>query len=705
MRRCIYCGAELQSQAGFCRYCGQLSQPIKNQSESNANDGNQALQANALDAATTVSTSHWEYSAQNQSAQYSAQAPTGFGMQPPVDDEEEERRRKAALFGLGVVGIAGIAGEVQPPISNVPMAQGTPQINGVPMVHGTPPLAGSLHAQNVAQSSYSPGYYASQTQQLSHAPQPTAPPTLHPHPTSPPGPHPTSPHQPTAGGCAPVWLIFVFVAILIITSIISIGLTVLSPGLALLSGSGDVTLGGTLQLHGTSFIPGSSVSFTLDGATPLYFTNQGSNSQALHSSNILPSLEIFSIHGGQLPAANNAVKAGIDGTFTVTILVDQSWKTGQHTIRASERFTPRSASITFTVRQAGDTPTPTSASPTATSTLSPTASPSVTPSATTTPGTLSCLNPASVTIGPVSEGYNQAISTQVNLCATGSGLVNWTATWDQNQAPWVKLDHNSGQIQAPGQQQITVSALATNLKAGNYNATITFSNQQGSPTETLNVSFAVQTGCIRTNQQAFRFSGIAGGSDPQPQTVVVSNCGTVGTWSSSSSTNNNVKWLSVAPTGGGLNGGATQNVTINVSVIKTQLGAGTYSGQILFAIGSSQASVSVTLVVMAAPKIVVVVPNPPCFKTSTQCTQCTLNVDLKVWTCVASISNSSQSLSLNWRTASSGVPNITFKPSTGTLPANVGVRVTITVPENNCQTPTTLEFIGPYNTANVSWSC
>jgi hypothetical protein len=683
----------LPSQAGFCGNCGQTSQLIEKQSESYANGGNQALQANSPNAATTVTTSHWEYAAQNQPVQYSAQAPTSFGTQPPTDDEEEERRRKAALLGLG---LAGIAGEIQPPISNVPMIQGTPQINGVPMVHGTPPLAGNLHAQNVAQSSYSPGFYASQTQHIPHAPQPTAPPTPH--------PNPTSPHQPTTGGCAPVWLIFVFAAILIITSIISIGLTVLSPGLSLLSGSADVTPGGTLQLHGTSFIPGSSVSFTLDGTTPLYFTYQGSNGQALHSSNTLPALEIFSIHDGQLPAANNAVTVGINGTFTVTILVDQSWKTGHHTIRASERFTPRSASITFNVLQAGDTPTPSSASPTVTSTLSPTASPSVTPSATTTPATLSCLNPASVTIGPVSEGYNQAISTKVNLCASGTGIVNWTATWDQNQAPWVKLDHNSGQIQAPGQQQIIVSALATNLKAGNYNATITFSSQQGSPTETLNVSFAVQTGCIRTDQQAFRFTGIAGVRDPQPQTVIVSNCGTVGTWSSSLSTNNNVKWLSVAPTGGGLNGGATQNVTINASVIKTQLGAGTYSGQILFAIGSNQVSVSVTLVVLAAPKIIVVVPNPPSFKASTS-TLCTLNVDLKVWTCVASISNSSQSLSLNWKTASRGVPNISFNPSTGTLPANGGVRVTITVPENNCQTPTALAFIGPYNTANVSWSC
>jgi len=128
----------------------------------------------------------------------------------------------------------------------------------------------------------------------------------------PPTTHPNSPHHPDPGGCAPAWLIFIFAAILIITSIISIGLTVLSPDLSALSGSTDITLGGTLQLHGTHFIPGSSVTFTLDGTTPLFFSRQGSNGLALHSANSLPALAISSIDSGQLPSASNSVAAGID---------------------------------------------------------------------------------------------------------------------------------------------------------------------------------------------------------------------------------------------------------------------------------------------------------------------------------------------------------------------------------------------------------
>src|SRR5947209_11727412 len=423
--------------------------------------------------------------------------------------------------------------------------------------------------------------------------------------------------------------------------------------------------------------------------------------QAVHQMSSLPVLEITSANDSWAPATNNAVTVGVDGTFKVTFTIDQNWRTGQHIIRASERFSPRSASISISVHRPGETPTPplsATSSPTATDTPSP----SVTPSPSSTPSALSCINPGSVTLGPVSENYAQAVSTKVALCASGSGVVNWTTNRDQNKASWLKLGNGSGQIQAPGQQQITVSALATNLKAGNYSAVVTFSSQQSSSTETLNVSFTVQTGCIRTSQQAYRFTGVAGSSNPQSQTVVISNCGNVGTWSTSVSTNNNMHWLSIAPTAGGLNVGATQNATISASILNTRLGAGTYNGTILFAIGSNQVTVSVTLIVQAAPKIIVVSPNPPSFYANQQCT---LNQNLKSWICIASISNSSRSLSLSWRSSSSGVPNITFKPSSATLPPGGGERVIITVPENSCQTPTILSFVGPANTANISWSC
>lgn len=692
VRTCTYCGAELPNQSVFCGNCAQ-PQPAGNLPWAPTSGSNQQpLPVNSLDAATTISTQHWGNPSQGRSAQYSARAQVGYGTRPTTNNEDEEQRRRAALLGFGLVSLA---------------AEGQPSVGDVPMIHSTPTMAGSPSVQNIANAGYPSGFYASQTQQLPHVPHTSKPPHMF-HPVSrspgyssprpPSGTRRPSPYQPNPAGCAPVWLIFVFAAILIITSVTSIGLTVLSPGLSLLNGSTAITPGGTLQLHGTSFIPGSSVTFSLDGTTPLFFTYHRS-SQAFHNVNSLPGLGIASVHIDQIPSANNAVTVGINGTFTVAFTIDQSWKTGQHTIRASERFSPRSASITIDVHQPGETPAP---SPAASPSPTATASPSLTASPSSTPSVLSCLNPGSVALGPVSEGYNQAISTQVTLCVSGSGTVNWTANWDQNQAPWLKLGNNTGQIQAPGQQQISVSALATNLKAGNYSAPVTFSSQQGTATETLNVSFAVQTGCIRTSQQTFHFAGVAGINDPQPQTVAVSNCGIVGTWSTSVSTDNHVQWLGVAPAGGGFNGRSTQNVTISTSILKTQLRTGTYNGTILFAIGSNHLTVSVALIVQAPPKIIVIYPNPPSYNASTQCT---LNQSFKAWTCFASISNHSQSMSLSWKSFSSGVPNITFKPSSDTLSPGGGERVAITIPENSCQSPATLSFVGPANTANISWSC
>jgi len=716
MRTCAYCGAELPYQAGFCGNCGRVASVVGGATGNvpgspTSVSGFPANNIQEMNAGTTISAPQWEYAPPENPGQpygtsvpqgYAMQSPPGYGAQAPSEsEEEEERRRRAAMLGLG---LAGLAGEGQPSAGNVPMVHGTPSFGGVPSVHGTPQVPGNVAAPNAVPGSYSSGFYSSQTQHISHMAHTASPPHaphVTPHPPGGSG-HP-SPHHPPPGGCAPVWLILLFAAILIISSIVSIGLTVLAPSLATLGGSTDVTLGGSLHLHGTSFIPGSPVILTLDDTTPLFFTDQGSPIQASHSANAVLGLGITSVQLNSNSSSSNIVNVGGDGTFTVTITIDASWRTGQHTIRAAEKISPRSAVLTINVHQAGDTATPSpsvTVSPSVTGTSSPTASPTASPSA--TPSGLSCANPSSVSLGPVSEGYNQAISSQIVLCASGSGTVNWTATWDQNQAPWLKLDNSTGQIQAPGQQQINVSALATNLKAGNYAAVVTFSSQLSSTTETVNVSFTVQTGCIHTSQQEFSFTGVAGISDPQAQTETISNCGMIGIWSTSVSTDNNVNWLSASPTGGGLNGGATQGVTIAASILKTKLGAGTYNGKIVFTIGSSQVIVYVTLNVQAGPQIVVVYPNPPSFVASKQCT---LNQDLKYWTCIASISNSSQSLSLSWKSSSTGVPNITFNPSSNTLAPGGGERVIITIPENNCQTPTTLIFTGPVNTATISWSC
>jgi len=700
MRVCEFCGKELPNEESFCGYCGRTT---RHSPETPASiSGLPTVKQTAVDAANPISALDWEW---EDDVPGNINQPGNAAQLPASDeDEDEAKRRRAAILGIG---LGGLGGEGQLPGGNAPMLQGTPQFGGVPSVQGTPQVTGGPFGPNPVLGAYpSTAFHSSPTISVHRYAPPSAPPHAPAYPPAihrphyPPH-HPPLPHRPPgytpASGCAPAWLIFLFAAIFIISSLIGIGLTVVSPSLSL-SGGTDVALGDSLHLHGSGFLPISGVVLTLDDTTPLYFTGGSSTMQAFYGTHTLLGLEMLTAHLGQISPTKNIVAVGLDGSFNVTIMIDQSWQTGQHTISASERAFPRSAAITISVHQPGQLPT---ASSSPTDSLSGTPSLTDTPSP-TTPSVLSCINPTSITLGPVSEGYSQSISTQVSLCTAGSGSVNWTASWDQNQASWLQLDHSTGDIQAPGQQQINVSALAAKLNPGNYSATVTFSSQQSSTTETLNVTFTVQAGCIRTSQQEYSFTGVAGISDPQTQALTVSNCGILGSWSTVISTYNNVNWLSVTPTIGVINGGATQSVTISASNLKTQLPAGTYGGRILFNIGSNQVNVYVTLTVEPGPKIILVSPGSGSFNASKDCT---LDSNLSAWICIASISNSSNSLSLSWKSSSSGVANIAFKPSGDTMTPNGGERVEIIVPKNNCQIPTTLTFTGPANAVNITWSC
>ncbi|HYX51232.1 MAG TPA: hypothetical protein VE843_15905, partial [Ktedonobacteraceae bacterium] len=301
------------------------------------------------------------------------------------------------------------------------------------------------------------------------------------HPPHPQQPHP--PHHPPHGCSLAFILAAIMLPILIILSFLGLGLTLFAPSLSL-SGSTTIVQGGTFAVHGSNFIPGSSVTLTLDGTIPLLFSSGGLAVQSADRANI-SSTQILSLDtqlAQRSTYSNNTVSVGGDGTFAVTITANPGWSIGKHRITASESPTHRSTSLDFTIYMEGTTPTSTSTTstsptPSSTTTLSPTAK-------ATLPG-LSCIHPSTLALGPVMQGSNQPASARVTLCTSGIGAVNWTATWDQNAAPWLQLDHTAGQISAPGQAQVAVSALASNLTPGNYAATVAFTSQPDNKTQSL----------------------------------------------------------------------------------------------------------------------------------------------------------------------------------------------------------------------------
>jgi Viral BACON domain len=732
MYQCEYCGSALPDHAHFCGNCGQVS---SDQSKwPTQGNGLPAVNFDTRDALTALSASNIPPSLSNVDLvqENSALTIPDF-VTVPLDEgiaDDEEKKRRAAMIGFGLPFLGN-----QSLANHVPMAQGAPQPAQVPFVQGTPqalqePSSAAGHVLEGPHLGAAPHSTLSAQPPISpHVSHPTTPLHLL-HSSSHPGhshhqQHPVSPHHHRTHGHARHRVVAAIVApIIIIVTVIGAGFTVWAPVLSL-SGGTDVVQGGTLHLHGSNFIPGSSVTLTLDGTTPLYYTHQHSliQIQALHAPRSIDASAMIPTHDGlSFSLLSNTIKVAGNGTFNALIPIDLSWHLGRHTIRASEAITQRSTELAFTIYLPGTLPTP---APSGTASLSPTAHPktaptlspsptdspfpkgSPTPTATSSTGSptptstlagLSCVNPSSVSLGPVSEGYNQPASAAVTLCTKGSGTVSWNATWDTNSASWLQLDASSGQIQAPGQAQINVRALATQLNPGNYTASVTFRSQPNNSTITLNVTFTVQAGCINAAPQTLNFTGVAGMSDPPTQSVTIGNCGAVGTWSESTVMDNGANWLSINSTGNTLNGGATSNLTVTASNLNANLPPGTYSGKLLFRLGSASSTVSVTLTVQAPPTLAV---NPGSIYANQQCS----SSQAGAWVCYVSLTNNSNNLSLSWSASSTGVPGISFKPSSDTIAPGQTERVEIIVPYNNCQTSTSLIFTGPANTVNVPWTC
>lgn len=692
MKRCEFCSSELPGHAGFCGTCGKSTSHI-----TGAPTGLKAVRLAPSGEITDVDT----VSLSSLPGQQGTTPATGFApITNTIEEEDEEKRRRAALLGFALP----VAGEILggPFAGNAPTAQGTPQFGGVLSGQGTPQFAGNTPppVANLPGSGVPGGL-----------PTMSAPPMILPPPTSPP-PYiptvPTGPSSPPGGSQQPTpppgcitWLIVVVLPILLLVSIFGAGLTIFAPSL---SGSSNVAPGGFLHLHGQSFLPGDTVSFTLDGSqhlSPSALAAPMPRSSLALSRNTkigqLMQVEQLS----QVPGADRTITINGNGTFDVTILVGQDWHIGQHTIRASEDFSPRNASFTFRVSADGQTPTPTPTdTPTDTPTATPTASPTPSPTTGTTTGptALSGVSPGTVALGPVSAGATQPVTKQVTLSTTGSNPIPWTATWNPNQAPWLQINPASGQIQAPGSQQITVGALPVGMAAGSYSTVVTFNSSSNNVT--LNVTFIVQSACIAATPSSLTFTGVAGRSDPAAQTISLNNCGISGPWSSTITTDTGAGWLAINPSSGKLNNGSAQTVTVTASNVEQKLPPGTYQGSIVFSSGSAQATVSVTLTVASQPILTV---NPSSVDT-TNSTVC--QIGNGVFICTVTLTSNRGTTNLDW-TASSSNKNVTFSPGSGSIAPGKSATVTITIPMSDCDlaSPPSLSFTGPANTVDVPVTC
>jgi len=658
----------------------------------------------------------------------------------PIDiaekEDEEERRRRIAMLDpeFSAPDEEQSSSRVIPrhlvadltTRENIPQVSGTSQIDGQSQAQGTPQFGGGTAWQGTPPQPYAhfaPSSGMSQNvgptdDYISPAQHGWLPPDT-PYPLSMPS---TSPQYLTGGQTSSrshslitwlrIGLIAVLVLLILIFSAMGLSLLASTPTLTLTGGT-NVVQGSILHLNGSHFLPDSTVTLTLDHTTPIYYSYQQPYSPTKPetiSNNInMAEAWILEKQLTQASLVNDKIKVGSNGTFSVNIQVGTDWAIGQHTIQAAETSGSRSVTLSFSIIQQTPILTQETVTPTAIAPPTPTATdpaPPVTPATPTSIPTvgitptvivtsLSGVTPNALTLGPTNEGDKQAVPSPITLNTTGTALLTWNATWDQQQAPWLQLTPTSGQIQAPASQKITVSAQPATLKAGTYKALITFTNSLNAHIVLLTVALTVQAGCLKVTPTSLNFVGTVGAKDPASQTVTLNNCGLAGTWTATAKANGN--WLNINPGSGSIDQNGTQAVTVAVAIASQKLAAGPYQGQILFSSGNNQVTVSVTLTVQSPPQLNV---NQQQIAVAQMCKS-----SAGAWTCNETLSSSGTQGNLAWTASSSETGGVTITPASGTIAAGQTMSVTIAIPIASCATNFTLTFTGLTNSVNVPVDC
>ncbi len=613
MRTCKFCHSESPDDSNFCGQCGQRIYapgetstgdnitlatlwPVRNDTGVDVGENTPFTTSNSAinketdsrhDTPITGVDEDWDHEILHTYDDVDDEhAATVVHENAEVEEEGDEEERKLAPFLPTMPGSDSIQ-----PAGSAPLAQDPLYIDQVPSAN--PPRIPGQPASGIVQSSESPPPQFPQPVQPAPAPQVQLAPL-----------HNTIPRQELIHPqprhhllflrhhhLRPPCLVVVVVSSILASIIIAIMIAFFpqthpssSPFAELI---GAPILGKTMVLHGGNFVPGEIVTYTIDvrlGASPqgnaLAGPSHGMNTNAL----------LFAPHPVQSPTLQHKT-VGSDGAFNATIFIDPSWPASStHTVYVYNQDSKLIRSLPFTV---------------------------VVLIAQT--GLVGCVSGADpIILGPISEGSNQRGSKTITLCTTGSGLVDWTARWDQQ---WLQLDH-SGQITAPQHGQVTFSASANGLKPGSYTTPVIFSSQQSSVKVLLSVTLVILkkassvntslpgTACVSATPQSLSFANTAMQSNTLLQRVTLNNCGNAVTWSASVSTNDGKQWLGINSSRGTLQSGGLQDIIIAAS--SANLPPGTFTGHVNFNMGSSNGEVQVTFKVRPPPQA------PPCINVNSQ---------------------------------------------------------------------------------------
>jgi len=294
----------------------------------------------------------------------------------------------------------------------------------------------------------------------------------------------------------------------------------------LLAAPTTVALGGIVTLRGTHFTPGGDVTLSRDQHISLVDT------------------------GGQ-----STVVVDAHGAFSDTFVVDPIWLSGTHTLYATDARTHKQALFPLLVTGQNALQGPPH------------------------------LVLSSDTLDLGSGDETTSTSGQPALSNAGGGIATWQATSSQS---WLQIAPQSGSIASGKHLSVTVVADRSALAPGSYQAAITFTSSTGEITLTVKVTVTAlqphHQAIMQLSSGVLDFSGTAHGASPGQQTITITNPGILPlTWGVNVTGSN---WLWAAPSGGTIDPGSQQQVT--VGAITNGLASGVYKGIITFSNQGSQ---------------------------------------------------------------------------------------------------------------------
>ena len=171
--------------------------------------------------------------------------------------------------------------------------------------------------------------------------------------------------------------------------------------------------------------------------------------------------------------------------------------------------------------------------------------------------------------GPIGGPFS-ATNWNFSLTNLGTASLNWTLG---STSSWLQVSSSGGAL-TPGGPATTVTvslnSAANNLGAGNYNATVSFTNQSSGVVQSRLFTLQIIQPLVVSPTTGFTSSGAVGG----PFTVTAQNFSltNIGVAPLNWGVINTSLWLNAAPDGGALTAGGAVTVTVSLNPAATNLG-------------------------------------------------------------------------------------------------------------------------------------